>query len=53
MLQECPDADQQARDEIADYLARNFGAAKVNVNKGTAKEIDIAARKAASRVWTP
>jgi competence protein ComEA len=38
MLQEAPDVKQSERDEIVEYLARNFPA-RANVNKADAKEL--------------
>ena len=39
MLQEEPDVTEKEREQIVDYLARNF-AKRVNVNKATAQEIE-------------
>ncbi len=39
MLQEEPDVTEKEREEIVDYLARNFGK-RVNVNRATAREIE-------------
>ena len=39
MLQEEPDVVQADRDKIVEYLSKTFPAAKVNVNKATAKEL--------------
>jgi len=38
MLQEAPDVKQSERDQIVEYLAKNFPA-HANVNKATAKEL--------------
>ena len=43
MLQEDPDITQQERDKIVEYLAGAFPpAAKINVNKASAKDLEIA-----------
>ena len=39
MLQEEPDVVQSDRDKIVEYLSKNFPAAKVNVNRASAKEL--------------
>ena len=53
MLQEEPDVNEMERDQIVDYLTRNF-AKRVNVNKAGAKEIEfgleISAKDAAAIV---
>jgi competence ComEA-like helix-hairpin-helix protein len=53
MLQEEPDVTEKEREQIVDYLARNF-AKRVNVNKATAQEIEagleISAKEAAAIV---
>lgn len=41
MLQEEPDVTEKEREQIVDYLARNF-AKRVNVNKAPAQEIEAA-----------
>lgn len=53
MLQEAPDVKQSERDQIVEYLAKNFPA-RANVNKATAKELqavlEISAESAAAIV---
>jgi competence protein ComEA len=53
MLQEEPDVTEKEREQIVDYLARNF-TKRVNVNKATAQEIEtgleISAKEAAAIV---
>ena len=53
MLQEEPDVTEKEREQIVDYLARNF-TKRVNVNKATAQEIEagleISAKGAAAIV---
>jgi len=40
MLQEEPDVTDMEREQIVDYLTRNF-AKRINVNKATAREIEV------------
>ena len=48
MLQEEPDVTQAERDRIVDYLAKSFPqVAHVNVNKATAKDLEIVLNLAA------